>query len=341
MTYHFCTYFDRNYLSTGLALYRSLARQRISFVLWALCLDQATHDVLSRASLPNVRLLSIDELENDNKQLLEAKQNRSAIEYYFTCTPFLPLYILRHCPEVEVITYLDADLFFFSSPIPIYQEFGNRSILIVGHQFPPHLRGHEIYGKYNVGLTAFRNDEHGARCLEWWRDRCLEWCYDRVEAARFADQKYLDDWPERFQNVAVLQHGGAGLAPWNVANYRLRLDDGRVRVDSQELISFHFAGLKQLNRWVYDPALADYGVRPRGVLKHSIYAPYIRELQEAARWVSMFTNGAAPPKRSVREGLAGRAMTGRRLLHAARDLPSTARRLFQGQFLWVVGRRIL
>jgi hypothetical protein len=310
----------------------------MDFVLWVLCLDHVTCDVLARIAIPHVRLLSMEDLETDDKRLLEAKPTRSLIEYYFTCTPFLPLYILRHHSEVDVITYLDADLYFFSDPTPIFQEFGKGSILIVGHQFPPHLQGQERYGKYNVGLTAFRNDDYGHECLEWWRDRCLEWCYDRVEENRFADQKYLDAWPTRFQNVVVLQHRGAGLAPWNVANYRLRLERGRVWVDSQELIFFHFAGLRQLNRWVYDPALAEYRVRPRGVLKHSVYAPYIDELREAARWVATFTSEAMSRKGSVRALVAGTAS--QKLLRTGWRYLSITRRVLQGQLLYVVGRRI-
>ena len=64
--------------------------------------------------------------EDNNKSLQKVKSDRSRIEYYFTCTPSLPLYILKNYPEVDIITYLDADLFFFSNPAPIYNELGNK-----------------------------------------------------------------------------------------------------------------------------------------------------------------------------------------------------------------------
>jgi hypothetical protein len=192
------------------------------------------------------------------------------------------LFILNHYPRVDLITYLDADLFFFADPAPIYEELADRSIGIIGHRFPPFLQGLELYGIYNVGWVSFRRDAHALACLRWWRERCLEWCYDRYEDGRFADQKYLDDWPSRFQRVAVLGHKGANLAPWNLANYTIRANGDRVLVDEDPLIFFHFHRLRQIEGWVYDPRLVDYKTKASTVVRRSIYAPYIRMLAETA-----------------------------------------------------------
>ena len=40
MKYRFCTCFDRNYLVTGLTLFRSLLRSVPDFVLYAAALDE-------------------------------------------------------------------------------------------------------------------------------------------------------------------------------------------------------------------------------------------------------------------------------------------------------------
>ena len=120
--YYFCTYFDSNYLTRGLALYRSLVRHAAPFRLWVLCFDDLAYETLQRLNLHEVVPISLRDFEDGDEELLQAKGNRSRIEYYFTCTPTLPLYILRNCSEVDVITYLDADLFFFSDPSPIYEE---------------------------------------------------------------------------------------------------------------------------------------------------------------------------------------------------------------------------
>jgi hypothetical protein len=294
MMYYFCTYFDNHYLPMGMALYQSLKKHCPSFQLWVLCMDRTCYDILFQLQLPNVHLIPLEDFEAGDEKLLRAKRNRTLIEYYFTCTPSLPLFILDHHPEVDQITYLDADLFFFNSPIPLYDEIGLHSIAIVEHRFSPHLRHSEIHGIYNVGWLSFKRDEHALACLQWWREQCIEWCYDRVEDGRFADQKYLDTWPDRFSGVVVLRHKGANLAPWNISNYTVREDRGHVLVDEQPLIFYHFHGLKKVNDWLYNHNLAVYRVKISSSVLRSIYAPYIANLLKVCQEFLPFFKQASP-----------------------------------------------
>jgi hypothetical protein len=147
-------------------------------------------------------------------------------------------------------------------------------------------------------------------CLGWWRERCLEWCYDRVEQGRFADQKYLDDWPRRFQGTVVLGHKGANVAPWNLATYAIRGSGQGIWVDEDPLIFFHFHGVKQISRWLYDLRLTRYNVKPSKVVLGSIYAPYLRALRETVREVSPLLNGASLGD-DVRNGAGGEDPSGR------------------------------
>ena len=126
----------------------------------------------------------------------------------WTATPALPLYQLAARPELDEITYLDADLMFFSDPEPFFEELGDDSVLITPHRFSPELAHHAINGIYNVQFLTFRRDERGLEALNWWHDRCIEWCYHRFEDGKLGDQKYLDDWPERFEGVHVLAAQG-------------------------------------------------------------------------------------------------------------------------------------
>ncbi len=336
---HFCTYFDSRYLVKGLALYRSLVRHGGVMHLWVLCLDDLTYRTLSAMALPGLTPIALADFEAGDTELLEAKGTRSMVEYYFTCTPSLPLYILSREPAVDAITYLDADLYFFASVDPIEEEFAHGSVLIVGHRFPARLKHLESAGIFNVSYLSFRRDQAGLTCLQWWRARCLEWCYDRQEDGRYADQQYLDDWPARFRGVVVLQHPGAGLALWNIEDYPLSIAAGCLRARSAPVVFFHFHGLHRIGRWLYDPNLARYGVCASPLLKRSVYSPYLRECRDIEYLLAPMVPPGSLPFGPARVGNRT-PPSGNRLCRIGRTMKQqylTARQMLGGN-LWVVAR---
>ncbi|HVR60805.1 MAG TPA: glycosyl transferase [Polyangia bacterium] len=244
---YFCTLADRNYLVRGLALIESLQRhERGDYTLYFVCLDELTRVVLTALDHPNVVPVPLHAIEAGDEALAAARANRTFVEYYWTLTPSIIRWLIQHYPAIDVLTYLDADLYFFSPSDPVYAELGSRSILIHEHRFTPDLAYMVAQsGRFNVGLLSFRRDADGMGALEWWRDRCNEWCYQRVESGKFGDQMYLDDWPTRFRNVVVLQNVGAGLAPWNVGNYRISAENGKTpTVDGGPVVFYHFHSLQ-------------------------------------------------------------------------------------------------
>jgi len=302
-------------------------------------MDRPCLDILRRLKLPDVYTIALEELEADNKELLAVKKARSRIEYYFTCTPSLPLYILNNRTEVDTITYLDADLFFFANPAPIYNEFNGHSIAIIPHRFPPDLRNQERRGIYNVGYLSFKRDQYALTCLHWWRDKCIEWCYDRVENNRYADQKYLDDWPTRFHGVVEIQHKGANLAPWNISNYTIRQDRNGVHVDDDPLIFFHFHGFHQISRWLYDPNLALYNVKPSKTVKQIVVAPYIHALLEATKLASPIL-----PRSSIPYGIRRQSKSASlqyRIWKALDSLICLSRTILTKNYIVVINDRIM
>jgi hypothetical protein len=241
----FCTLFDSKYLVRGLALYASLQEVEPRAQLRAFCMDERAYDVLKRLELPRLTAISLDDLERHDPRLAAVKADRTQLEYCWTATPCIAQYCLDREPDLEAITYVDSDIYFFSRPEPLFAEFGDNSIQIVPHRYAPEHRHMEpTSGIYNVEWVTFKRDQRGLEALDWWRERCLEWCYYREEDGKLGDQKYLDDWPDRFQGVSVLQHLGGGLAPWNVSAYTLSERDGRVWVDDLPLIFYHYHSLK-------------------------------------------------------------------------------------------------
>ena len=292
MHYDFCTLFDRNYLFKGLALYESLQHHVGDFALWVLCMDDTVYEVLEKMRLPQLELISLAQFEDE--ELLRAKATRTQVEYYWTCTPSLPLYLLDHVPGIGVITYLDADLFFFGDPAGAFAEMDAGSIGIVGHRFSPRHEGlAQNTGTYNVGFMVFKNDEYARACLTWWRSRCNEWCYAHGEEGKYGDQKYLDDWPRRFPRVVVIQHDGVGLAPWNLRSHRISTSGGRVLVDAQPLIFYHFHSFLIMSGGEqFTLAWPGYG-RLRGRGSKLVYRPYIASVRRAMTQVGRITPGYA------------------------------------------------
>lgn len=219
---NYCTYFDSHYLSRGLAMIRSLRMADPTCRIFVLCLDEACCRILQGMRLAGVILVRLAEFEDP--ELLQAKKNRTLVEYYWTCTPSWILYCLRHF-NLDRCTYVDADVFFFSNPQPLVEESGNNSALITEHRFSPAYAEYAVNGIYNVQFMTFRADPRGWEILEWWRSACNQWCYYRLEDGKLGDQKYLDDWPQRFAGVHVLRHPGGAIGPWNVQQYEFQAQD--------------------------------------------------------------------------------------------------------------------
>jgi hypothetical protein len=288
MSEQFCTYFDHRYIPKGLAMWRSLKAQHADAVLHVLCLSEACIEILRGLRLTDVHLHGLDELEGSDPELLLARANRSLVEYYFTLTPCFPLRLLKTSPGITRLTYVDADLYFFASPQPILDEVAGSSIGLIEHRFPDDLAHLASYGRFNVGWLTFRTDETALACLESWRRQCIEWCYDRLEDDRFAEQKYLDDWPTRFPNVRIIQHPGANVAPWNLNRFKLSVEDGAVRVDGHALIFLHAHGYRIGSPGQRSDANLDtYGVRPSSIFGEAIFGPYERSVQAAAATVAL------------------------------------------------------
>ncbi len=275
---YFCTYFDENYLTRGLALYQSLCTHAGDFELTVLCMDEEVEMALRKSALPRIRLLPVAELIRYFPALVTARGDRSKLEFYFTCTAWLMRHLLPRLPESELLTYLDADLYFFSSPQPVYDEIGTGSIAITPHRFPSSLAHLERYGKYNVGWVSMRRDAAGEACVADWAEKCAEWCFNRLEESRYADQKYLDAWAAQFPGVVSLSHPGINAAPWNIKHCKVTAGAEGVLINRRPLIFYHFHALTHLGRGLYNPGLFKYDATLTPGLRRHVYLPYLRQL---------------------------------------------------------------
>ena len=281
---NYCTLFDSGYIARGLALAGSLNEHCSPCRLFMLCMDDEAEVLLGQLGTPNIIPVRLADLENEDRELADVKATRNTVEYYFTCKASLVRYVLAKHTECERVTYLDADLFFFSDPAELDNEIAGSSVAVIEHRFSPGNRRLYKYGRFNAGWLSVRNDVTGHNCIDWWRSRCLEWCHDYVEGDRYADQKYMDKFPELF-NAVIVGNIGANLAPWNIGNYKLTYEGGKLFVDRQPVVFYHFQGVKRLFGPLVESGLASYRQQLATVARDHLYMPYLEKWHEAERKV--------------------------------------------------------
>ena len=258
--YHYCTLFNTNYLTRGIAMLESLAKYATDYQIYVLCFDDTTYQILEQRKIPHTILITLDSFED--KELLACKPTRSLGEYCWTCTPALIHYCITHF-SLPSCTYVDADLYFFDNPNILIDEMGNSSISLTKHNYTPQYDQSATSGIYCVQFMSFKADTNGLKALLWWRQKCIEWCFARFEDNKFGDQKYLDDWTTRFEGVYVLQNARCGIAPWNVQQF-----------PTLRPIFYHFHNLSFVDKDCVD--LGNYKL-PKLTIS-DIYKPYITQL---------------------------------------------------------------
>jgi hypothetical protein len=286
--------FDSGYLARGLAMIHSLREHHVGDAIWVLCLDEATHRYLHSLGLSGVHLLDKDDLVASTPGLEPAEANRSRVEFFFTCTPALVCHVMTLSPDADWVIYLDADMYFFASPQRVFKEVEDGDVGIVPHRFPEHLKSLEQYGVFNVAWVMFRTTRAGRDCAEWWRDRCLEWCYDHPDNGRYADQGYLNEFPNHCPTTVVITDPAVNVAPWNLGRHGIEEVDQTIYVDDQKLIFFHFHGLRTKGEWIY-PNVATYKARLTPVVRDRIYLPYIAALNGIERGTASVNFGRPLP----------------------------------------------
>jgi hypothetical protein len=321
MQLNFCTLFNSAYLSRGLAMYKSLLRYCDDFHLWIFAFDEDTYRFFSKQEYKNITVVSLKEFEDN--ELLRIKSSRTAGEYCWTCTSSTILYCIEKF-QIDHCTYVDADIYFYENPKVLIDEMNGNSVLITEHRYSPQYDQSATSGIYCVQFITFKNDRPGLNALRWWRNACIDWCYARVEDGKFGDQKYLDDWTSRFEDVHVLRNPGGGIAPWNVQQYRFEILLNKIH--GEEIVSgkkfnavfYHFHGLK-FHPGNYVQLTGSYEINDNII--DLFYKKYVLELTEAKREILKTTGSMPDPHGTAKEALPSEFMvSAKNKIHNAKQL---------------------
>lgn len=245
MTKRFCTLSDSSFIVQGLALLSSLRKSNSDFTMYYLCLDQQTHEIMKNE--PNVKAVSLEEFEEDDPQIKEAKTLPPSQEALnVAVTTGRDAKWIQHCWRLascwtshvldatnsEDIVYVDSDLFFFGPWQNIYNAAGTKSIGIVKNNS----NNDKINGRFNVSCIYFKNDLVGNQALFSWRNWMLNPQNEYSEEyGDCGDQKYLELFPQLFreENISVLDDKGLiQRAPWNLS------------AEEENITFFHFSNFQ-------------------------------------------------------------------------------------------------
>jgi hypothetical protein len=278
-TKHICTYFDFNFLPRGLALYNSIKKFHSDFILYVLAFDKETYDFLINLNYENIKPISFEVYNsyfNTNQDKFADRK-----QYFFSATPNICLYLFEEEKSIDLLLYLDADVFVFNSLDSLYAEVTDSSIAFCSHRFPPlfNLLSRN-YGRFNVGVNFFRRTDSGMKCLREWKKECDDWFPDKpgYPLKFFSDQIFLDQWPSRYPDVKIVENIGVNVAPWNVANYRFAQKNNRFFINEYPLIIYHFSSLKKVSNCVWNGnTVYFFGSINGSLLK--IYEEYISKVE--------------------------------------------------------------
>ena len=274
----FCTLFDSYYMPQGLTMIYSLLKVNPNCFIYVVAMDEDCYKLLKKTVNNRVSIINLNEVENKYPQLKKTKTHRTKPEYYFTSKGFICHYIIQKEKQIDSVTYLDSDLYFFSDPQSIFDELKEASVGITKHNFHWLSLHQQKYGKFNAGWITFKTTTEGLKCLEEWMVDCSNWCFGYLDGQKYGDQKYLDSWGEKYKSVKVIKTKGANLAPWNIKKYSIKTKGNQILIDEDILIFYHFSKLYQVNSNQFKTNLNRFFVSIGGIIKDKIYLPYLTKL---------------------------------------------------------------
>ncbi|AGK53554.1 glycosyl transferase [Bacillus sp. 1NLA3E] len=299
MKHYYCSTFSKEYAYKGLLLYNSIEQHDKDFQFFMICLHDEAKKLFEKMNLAHATIISMENIENEDSELLSVKSSRNVKEYIWTSKASVCLYLFKNFVKIDHIIWLDGDTYFFSDPESIFTEWGKFSVMLTSEKW---LDEHSILGEtngiYNTGFMGFKRDEHSMECLHWFRQKLIEWCFDRWEKGLWSDQVYANDWPDRFQNVGILENIGVNLTPY-IINYRLKegtvkKTDNDIFINNEKLVFFHFYGFKYYDGNVFD--ICNYVMNCRDVVIKDIYLPYLHASKEITDKIKTVDSNFTPER---------------------------------------------
>lgn len=178
---------------------------------------------------------------------------------------------------VGPVTVIDCDLWFFSSPEPVFEEIGDALMAVLPHGFAPAARGlpgitmesHRQCGLYNAGWVTFGDLAPAADFAELCRQGPIAYREQPDEnGVLLGEQGCLESLAIAI-GAHVIAHPGAAPGPWCANAQELRqFDDDSLQFGGRPLVAWHYHSFRLGEQL----ANAEYELPVR--LAALVYGPY-------------------------------------------------------------------
>lgn len=271
---NYVTVLNHKFLPQLLALYDSMLAHCGDFRLFVICIDRSLVEQLAMIKLPNAVSIDLEKIEAANERLHHIKDSRNLREYCWTLASFSFSIVKNAFPKINQLTYIDTDLFFFSSPECFFKELDNsgKDILITEHAFAPEYEClKENSGLFCVQFITLKYTVRAEAVIKEWQDLCEESCSEKIENGKFGDQKYLETWPDKYPDIVhVLHQKDKTIAPWNINYY------------SGTPVFYHFHGFRLLSKNLVQRFILPYKA---SLDRGWIYTQYGKSLRKQIRLI--------------------------------------------------------
>jgi len=259
----------------------SVERYSTSRIKWTiLTLDNESADFLLKNSTINIEILTLESIKDEELKKLVGV--RPWNELCWTSASCLLRLVNNGARFGEISAYIDADCFFFQDITEMFLPlFHGQTIAVHEHRFSrDRFNWLAKSGRFNVGVVGGVKGTEFDDCLNRWRMQVLESCIVDQRNGKCGDQTYLNEWPDLYKKLVILDEPGVGLAPWNINNYVISQKDKVIYVDDKKLFFYHFHALEFYianSKMIVYEAAAGYKISKNST--KLIYMEYTKQLR--------------------------------------------------------------
>jgi len=287
-----CTIVGSNYLPQATVFFDSVKQTNPDFELFCLVIDEGIALNSSR-----VKTVFPSQINIDQGTLAELRFKYDVIEFATAMKPHM-LKFLALKEEFSEVIFFDPDILVFSKiEDHFFEQFSNRCAVLTPHR----ISGTEISrgvfydiellktGFFNLGFISI-NTKHpqALNFLNWWIDRVNRFASRVGFLPFFTDQKWIDLAFHLFP-LGSLSHPGYNVAPWNIDEREISIQNGVLHAQFRNLVFVHFSQMSQsikagkpLDYWGKASSL-DLSQPVRLILENKIVRPYSSMLAEALK----------------------------------------------------------